>query len=214
MMYVIKKMFLIGMMMLQADMVLAADCQDVPTCASLGFSMSVQKCLGTPVLRCPFDRANDEAVWCHKGVSGLRCMSGNYFNDQTGKCFPKSISDYVFIDDELDVKAIVLQLSATSVLRGMTYGEFTTAGKEKDVVPLRNFHKIEEYVFKSFGTGCYVVADDSTDNGAVVYLGNGRIAVKLDETSFQKYCFSSSEGGEDTAKASVLKYRVLDYRWK
>ena len=53
------------------SMVVALDCDTVPTCADLGFTMSVDDCTGREILRCPRDPNNDKAVYC-----GEVCLEG------------------------------------------------------------------------------------------------------------------------------------------
>lgn len=50
----------------------AFNCATPPSCASLGYDQSVSDCEGKAILRCPFDKNNDNAVWC----SQLACESG------------------------------------------------------------------------------------------------------------------------------------------
>jgi len=43
------------------------DCSVIPTCAEMGFTKSITDCDGKVMLRCPFDVANDSAVYCGDG---------------------------------------------------------------------------------------------------------------------------------------------------
>ena len=164
-------------------------------------------------MRCPFDKDSDNAVWCHRRVFGLKCLSGNYFNHETGRCYPKSISEYVFIDDREDDKAVVLHIPSTEILEGKSYEECRQLGTGEGIVNLQYFYKIENFVFNNLGPGCYVVSDSASGYGEVVYMNDKGIAIKLDDSSFRKYCFGDVEGGEPTSQASVLKYQELKYNW-
>ena len=46
-----KKIVLLGIMLLLTNVAEAADCQEIPSCASLGFGMSLERCSGADVLK-------------------------------------------------------------------------------------------------------------------------------------------------------------------
>lgn len=48
----------------------AFNCATPPSCASLGYDQSVSDCEGKAILRCPFDKNNNNAVWCSQLVCG------------------------------------------------------------------------------------------------------------------------------------------------
>ena len=191
--------------------VLAADCQEIPSCDSLGFNMRLEQCKDRPVLRCPFDKTSDLAVWCPKSSIGLKCNSGNYFNMNTHGCYPKNVSDYVFIDEVQNSKASVLVLSQTKILNETKADDLLKVSQEDHILTLSQFYKLEEYVFKQIGTGCYVVMDNLEPQTTVVYLNEAGIGIKLNQSSLQK-CVVSDETEGVSAKARLLKYRLVDYQ--
>ena len=40
------------------------DCEKLPSCEELGYTMSVADCEGKSMLRCPLEPTNDNAVFC------------------------------------------------------------------------------------------------------------------------------------------------------
>ena len=207
----LNKLCLVAMLFLFATSGFAADCQDVPSCASLGFQMKLSQCQGRPVLHCPFDKTSDDAVWCPKASIGLKCMSGNYFNMNTHGCYPKNVSDYVFIDEVQNSKASVLVLSQTKILNETKADALFKIPQEDHMLTLSQFYKLEEYVFKQIGTGCYVVTEDVTPQNTIVYVNDAGIGIKLDQSSLQK-CVVSDETGNNVLSARILVYRIVDYQ--
>jgi len=40
------------------------DCEKLPSCSELGYTMRVEECQGKSILRCPLEPTNDNAVFC------------------------------------------------------------------------------------------------------------------------------------------------------
>ena len=52
------------LLLLSVSLVVALECDTVPTCEYQGFTMSVSDCVGKNTLRCPREPDNDNAVYC------------------------------------------------------------------------------------------------------------------------------------------------------
>ena len=61
--------------LLSISLVVALECETIPTCEYQGYTMSVSDCVGKNILRCPREPDNDNAVYC-----GGRCQTKLVFD--------------------------------------------------------------------------------------------------------------------------------------
>ena len=40
------------------------NCEELPSCNELGYTMNINECKGRSILRCPLEPTNDNAVFC------------------------------------------------------------------------------------------------------------------------------------------------------
>ena len=79
-----KKYLLLGTSLIVASSAYAEfDCTKIPTCADLGFTMSITDCQGKQILRCPREPDNDNRVFCG---GEIECKIGSILYDDL-KCY-------------------------------------------------------------------------------------------------------------------------------